>query len=95
MFFHRRKNSRRSGGPLLVVVTLVTCLLLIGNRVLAGSLYHAIVPENLDIPKGRTIISVLAMIGLLLPEWWLIDWILGKFKAVYRWLEAAQETPDR
>jgi hypothetical protein len=94
MFFRRRKNARRSGGPLLVAVTLMTCLLLIANRVLAGSLYHAIVPADLDIPKARTIISVLAMIGLLLPEWWLIDRILGKLKAAYRWLEAAQRTPD-
>jgi hypothetical protein len=94
MFF-RRKDTRRSGATVLVRMTLVTCMLLVANRVLAVSLYRVLVPASFDIPKVQTIVSVLAMIGLLLPEWWLIDWSTAKLKSLFRWLEAAQGQSDR
>ena len=82
MFFRRRKKARRSGGRLLVTATLVICVLLVVNRILAAfRLYRVIVPASFDYPKVRTIISVLAMVGLLLPEWWLMDWSTAKLKS--------------
>lgn len=95
MFFHRRKDTRRSNGSLLVRATLVTCMLLVANRVLAVSLYRVLIPASIDFPKVQTIVSVLAMIGLLLPEWWLIDWGIAKLKSLYHWLEAAQSNTGR
>jgi len=94
MFFRRRKRVRRSGCSLLVVATLVTCVLLVLNRIVAASLYRVAVPANFDFPRVRTIVSMLAMFGLLLPEWWLIDWIVAKLKATYRWIEALPHDAD-
>jgi hypothetical protein len=90
MFFRRRKRARRTGCSLLVTATLVTCALLVMNRIVVASLYVVTVPSNLDYPQGRTVVSTLAMIGLLLPEWWLIDWLTAKLKMMYRWIEASQ-----
>jgi riboflavin transporter FmnP len=94
MFFHRRRRVRRSGCSLLVVATLVTCMLLVCNRILAASLYRVAVPTDFDFPRVRTVVSMLAMVGLLLPEWWLIDWTAARFKAVYHWIESPRSGAD-
>jgi len=89
MVLRRKKDGRRSGVMLLVIGTLVTCLLLVGNGVLVSSLYRAFVPASMDVPKLRTMVSMLIMVGLLLPEWWLLDWSGARIRSFYRWLEGA------
>ncbi len=95
MCSHRPRDARRSGTSVLVRTTVVTCILLVINRVLAVSLCRALLPARIDIPKVQAMVSMLAMIGLLLPEWWLLDWSTSRLKALFRWMEAAERHVDR
>ena len=72
----RREPQRRSGCAVLLLALLITCLMLLVNRVLATSLYNALVPSRLEMPRLRTIVQFFVMVGLLLPEWWMIDYIM-------------------
>jgi hypothetical protein len=58
---------------MLLVTVVVTCLLLLVNRVLAMSLWGVLEPANASLPRLRTVVQALFMIGMLLPEWWVID----------------------
>lgn len=72
------ERGRRSGCGLLLLACLVTCGLLLANRLLVTSLYLALVPPRLDYPRLRTVIQFLLMVLLLLPEWWLIDRVVER-----------------
>jgi hypothetical protein len=71
----------RSGCGLLVVASVATCLLLLVNRVFVTSLYAVVVPGKFDFDRPRIMLQFLFMIGLLLPEWWLIDRIVQLLRA--------------
>jgi hypothetical protein len=78
----------------LVLVTCgVSCALLLLNRVLVVSLYAAAVPPALDFPRFRVIIQFLAIIGFLLPEWWLIDLLVRQLRNLYKAADAFREHP--
>ena len=80
---NRRDAPRkpRGGCGLLVVASIVTCLLLLVNRVFVTSLYAVVVPSKFDFDRLRIMLQFLFMIGLLLPEWWLIDRIVQLLRA--------------
>ena len=69
----RTLTKRRSGCGLLLAACFTTCLLLLLNRVFVTSVYRWVVPESLDYPRLRTVVQVLLIAVLLLPEWWVID----------------------
>jgi hypothetical protein len=58
---------------LLLGSCLITCLLLVVNRVLVNSIYLLVVPPGMDYARLRTVLQFLFLIVLLLPEWWMID----------------------
>lgn len=58
---------------MLLGAVLVTCLLLVVNRLLARACYDFVVPARFDFDRLRTIVQFLLMFGLLIPQWWLID----------------------
>lgn len=69
----RRIRTRYGGCLMLLLACAVTCLLLIVNRIVVHALYDFLTPRGADHQKVRALIVFLATIGLLLPEWWLID----------------------
>jgi hypothetical protein len=73
-----RNRSRRSGCGLLLVTCAVTCALVVVNRVVVSSVYSVLVSAELDHPKLRTLVSMLAIAGLLIPEWWFLDVVSAK-----------------
>ena len=74
-------RTPRGGCGLLVVASVITCLLLLVNRVFVTSLYAVVVPSKFDYDRLRIMLQFLFMIGLLLPEWWLIDRIVQLSRA--------------
>ena len=86
MISRRRRSAQRSGCGLLVQATVITCALLVLNRIVVASLYAAVVPPNAQHPKLRTVVSMLAIIGLLVPEWWLLDAGIVRLRRVLRGL---------
>jgi len=70
---NRTRRPRRGGCGLLLLSCLVTCGLLLANRVLVTSLYLIMVPPQFDYAQLRTVVQFVFMVVLLLPEWWLID----------------------
>lgn len=78
------KQQRRGGCLPLAVACLTACGLLILNRIIVLSLYLLLVPEALDHPKIQSLLTMIMIVGLLLPEWWILDRI---FHRVWR-------TPD-
>ena len=91
MRFLFRRRRRRTGCGLLFVACAVTCLLLVANRMLVTSVYAALVPPDVDPPKLRTTLSFLAIIGLLFPEWWLIDWGSYHVRNLYGALDSSRK----
>ncbi len=80
-----RSSQRAKNGCLVVVVyCLTTCLLLAANRVLVVSAYAAVVPQAFDVDKLRTLFQFLAMVALVVPEWWVLDKLLQKWRQVRR-----------
>ena len=95
MFSRRQYRSRRSGLGLLVVACAVAGALLIVNRLVVSSVYAALVPSALDYPKLRTFVAMLAIAGLLIPEWWLIDVASARFRRFVQSLRAAHHNVPR
>jgi hypothetical protein len=89
MRLRNRNQQRRSGCLPLTVVCFTTCCLLIVNRVIVLSLYLLVVPEAVDHPKVQTLVTMIMIVGLLLPEWWILDWIASR-----PW-RASEEPPRR
>ncbi len=90
----RHRTVRRSGCSLLALTTLVTCVLLVCNRTVAAAVYRLAVPAAIDDPRLRTVLLMLAMVGLLLPEWWLLDALAGRLRALYHRLQTARHAAD-
>ncbi|MHB0957464.1 MAG: hypothetical protein ACYC6N_18230 [Pirellulaceae bacterium] len=88
-------RSRRSGCGLLVIACGVACALLLVNRVLVLSLYLMLMPAALDHPKLRTLVVMLGIVALLIPEWWLIDLISARFARLRHGLRASQRNAQR
>ncbi len=87
-----RKGSmriRRNGCGLLFGACVVTCLLVLANRVLVSSLYAAVVPARFDYDRLRTMVQFLFMVGLLLPEWWFLDRLAQLLRAASRGLDSS------
>jgi hypothetical protein len=80
---------------LLVFACLMSCLLLIVNRMLVTSLYSVLVPTSFDHPKLRTVLLFVAMIALLFPQWWLIDWASDRIGRMYRLTDGSSRESDR
>ncbi len=80
MRLRNRNQQRRSGCLPLVVACLTACCLLILNRVIVLSLYLLLVPEALDYPKVQTLVTMIMIVGLLFPEWWMLDWVAGRLR---------------
>ena len=95
MFSRRQYRSRRSGLGLLVVACAVAGALLIVNRLVVASLYAALVPSAVDNPKLRTFVAMLAMAGLLIPEWWLLDLAAARFRRSVQSLRASRHNLPR
>ncbi len=85
------RKRGRSGCGLLLLTCAVACALIALNRALVTSFYGAIVPPSLDFPRFGVFIQFLAMIALLLPEWWLIDWTLHRIRRLYKAAETLRE----
>ncbi len=88
----RRGYSRthRSGCGLLVVASAVTCLLWLMNRLVVASLYGVIVPDDFEYARLRVILQFLLLIGLLFPEWWLIDRTIQFVRASFGAIESPE-----
>ena len=84
-----------SGLGLLVVACAVAGALLIVNRLVVSSVYAALVPSALDYPKLRTFVAMLAIAGLLIPEWWLIDVASARFRRSVQSLRASRHNVPR
>ena len=86
----RTPTKRRSGCGLLLAACFTTCVLLLVNRVFVTSVYRWVVPESLDYPRLRTVVQVLLIAALLLPEWWAIDRITRYLRNAVRAIHAPQ-----
>lgn len=75
---------RHAGCGWLVSACVITCLLVVANRMLGNAIYDLLVPRTLDQPKFRSMTVFLAIIGLLVPEWWLLDWCAERVRHVLR-----------
>lgn len=91
----RRRSRRRLGCGLLVVAVAVTCVLLVVNRLIVSSFYSAVVPGEWDFPKIRTVVCFVVLVCLLVPEWWLIDWVMEGVRRVVRSLDRARRAGGR
>ena len=80
-----RSRNRHAGCGTLASAVLITCLMLVANRLLARALYELSVPARFEFERLRTVIEFLLMIGLLFPEWWLLDRLT---KVVRNWLRS-------
>jgi hypothetical protein len=89
MRFRNRNQPRRSGCLPLTVACITTCCLLIINRGIALSLYQLLVPEALNHPKVQMLATMIMTVGLLLPEWLVLDW------GASRLWRASEEPPRR
>ncbi len=70
----RTSQQQRRGGCLPLAVACITaCCLLVLNRIIVLSLYLLLVPEALDHPKVQSLITMIMIVGLLFPEWWVLD----------------------
>jgi hypothetical protein len=88
-------RRRRTGCGLLLGSCVITCVLLVVNRVLVTSIYAALVPPEIDPPKLRTALAFLAIVALLFPEWWWIDWCGHHIRRFYGSLESPPgKSPD-
>lgn len=72
------KQQRRGGCLPLVVACITASCLLVLNRVLVLSLYLVLVPTTLDHPKVQSLVTMILMVGLLFPEWWILDRIVHR-----------------
>ncbi len=69
--------------------------ILIVNRLVIASLYAALVPSAVDNPKLRTFVAMLAMAGLLIPEWWLLDVAAARFRRSVQSLRTSRHNLPR
>jgi hypothetical protein len=80
----RRIRNRYGGCLILLIACAVTCLLLIVNRIVGHAVYDLLTSHGADQPKLRALIVFLAIIGLLFPEWWLIDYTTERIRRLRR-----------